>query len=83
MLIMPFYKELVSLKLISTKIVFLCSKLKVLLTFINFYVKLKVSIKRNYMLYSKDLTVKFFGLESHPCSFQVMSTNEFFGFSKI
>ena len=35
------------------------------------------------MLYSKDLTLKLFGLESLPFSFQVMSTNEFFGFSKI
>ena len=31
------------------------------------------------MLYSKNITLKFFGLESHPLSFQVMhmSTNEF------
>ena len=35
------------------------------------------------MLYSKDLTLKFFGLESHPFSFQLMSANEFFEFSKI
>ena len=35
------------------------------------------------MLYSKDLTLKFFGLESHDFSFQVISTNERFGFSKI
>ena len=58
-------------------------KLKYLLKFIYFYVKLKVSIKRKYMLYSKDLTLKFFGLESRPFSFQVMSTSAFFGFSKI
>ena len=35
------------------------------------------------MLHSKDGTLKFFGLESHPFSFQVMSANEFFGFNKI
>ena len=35
------------------------------------------------MLYSKDLPLKFFGLESHPFCFQVMSTGECFGLGKI
>ena len=34
------------------------------------------------MLYSKDLIIKFSDLESHPFSFQVVSTSESFGLSK-
>ena len=58
--------------------IYMYKKLKFLLNFIYSYVNLKMSIKRNYILYSKDRTLKFFGLESHPFSFEVMSTNEFF-----
>ena len=35
------------------------------------------------MLYSKDLTLKFFGHENHPFSFQVMSTSESCGLKKM
>ena len=35
------------------------------------------------MLYSKDLTLKFFGLESHPFSFQVMSSNDFLDLANL
>ena len=35
------------------------------------------------MPYSKDLSFKFFGLESHPFSLKVMSTNGFFDSAKF
>ena len=35
------------------------------------------------MIYGNDLTLKFFGLERHPFSFEVMSTNDYFGFGKL
>ena len=48
-----------------------------------FLVKLKASIKKNYMLYSRDWTLKFFGLESHPFSLQVMSSIDFLDLAKF
>ena len=35
------------------------------------------------MLSGKDKTLKYFGLEGYAFSFQVICTNDFFGFSKI
>ena len=40
-------------------------------------------IKRNYMLYSEDLTLKSFVLESRAFSFQVMFTNEYLDLVKF
>ena len=35
------------------------------------------------MLHSKDNTLKLFGLEIHDSIFQIITINEFCGFSKI